>query len=74
MTVGLAMIWRTIVGVTLDGRFGARNVSLTVAGKKRIISFIDAVKTHIHAGGRKPLIWLRCPPSASIFNFHTHGI
>ena len=45
-------------------RFGAQNVFLTVTWKKCIITFIHAVKTHIYAGGRKPLIWLRPPPSA----------
>jgi hypothetical protein len=47
-------------------RFGARNAFLTVTEKKCMISFIHAVKTHIYAGGRKPLIWLRPPPSAPI--------
>ena len=50
--------------ITRDRNFHARNVFLTVTWKKCIITFIHAVKTHIYAGGRKPLIWLRPPPSA----------
>jgi hypothetical protein len=49
-------------------RFGARNTRLTAAGEKCMISFIHAGKTHIYAGGRKPLIWLRPPPSAPLNN------
>jgi len=50
-------------------RFGARNVVLTVTWQTCKIACVYAVGMHIYARSRKPLVWLRPPPSAPFIFF-----
>ena len=48
-------------------RFRARNAVLTVTRQTCKIACVHGVTTQVYAGSRKPLVWLRPPPSAPSF-------